>query len=126
MANMMIGVCKLPENKGGTGRYLGVRSYIISGKTGTAEVGNKKDKNSQAKKELAWFIGFREANKDGSEISPEDERLVMVMLELDMEHLPEEYSLMKFMTARVLLKDDELTKPGVTQSAFLAAAGTGN
>ena len=50
----------------------------------------------------------------------------MVMLELDMEHLPEEYSLMKFMIARVLLKDDELTKPGVTQSAFLAAAGTGN
>ena len=56
----------------------------------------------------------------------ENERLVLVMLELDMKNLPEEYSLMKFMTARVLLKDDELTKPGVTQSAFLAAAGTGN
>ena len=125
MANMMIGVCRLPEEHGGTGRYLKVRSFVISGKTGTAEVGNKKDKKSQAKKEIAWFIGFRETNRDGSEVKPEDERLVMVMLELDMENLPEEYSLMKFVIARVLLKDDELTKPGETQTAFLSA-GTGN
>lgn len=118
MAQMMIGVCKLPQDHGGTGRYLGVRSYIIAGKTGTAEVGNKEDKSSQAKKEIAWFIGFRQANKDGSAVAPEDERLVMVMLELDMENLPAEYSLMKFITARVLLKDSELTKPGETKLAF--------
>ena len=119
MANMMIGVCRLPEEHGGTGRYLKVRSFVISGKTGTAEVGNKKDKKSQAKKEI------RETEKDGSPVKPEDERLVMVMLELDMENLPEEYSLMKFVIARVLLKDDELTKPGETETAFLSA-GTGN
>jgi cell division protein FtsI/penicillin-binding protein 2 len=125
MANMMIGVCKLPQDHGGTGRYLGVRSFIISGKTGTAEIGNKKDKNEQAAKEIAWFIGFRKANKDGSEVKPEDERLVLVMLELDMQNLPEEYSLMKFVIARVLLKDDDLTKPGKTNLAFLSSTGSG-
>ena len=125
MANMMIGVCKSPQEHGGTGRNLGVRSFIISGKTGTAEVGNKKDKNSQAKKEIAWFIGFRQAKKDGSAVDPEDERLVLVMLELDMENLPEEYSLMKFVIARVLLKDDDLTKAGETKLALLSSSGSG-
>ncbi len=126
MTKMMIGVCRLPQDHGGTGRYLGVRSYVIAGKTGTAEVGNKKDKSSAAKKEIAWFIGFREANRDGTEVKPEDERLVMVMLELDMENLPEEYATMKFMIARVLLKDDELTEPAVTQTAYLGGATTGS
>ena len=120
MAKMMIGVCK--EEHGGTGRYLGVRSFVISGKTGTAEIGNKKDKSAQASKEIAWFIGFRQTNKDGSPVAPEDERLVMVMLELDMENLPEEYSLMKFIIARVLLKNDELTKPGETRLAFIGTS----
>lgn len=123
MTQMMIGVCKLPQDHGGTGRYLGVRSFVIAGKTGTAEIGNKEDKNAMAKKELAWFIGFREKNKDGTEVKPEDERLVLVMLELDMENLPDEYSLMKFVIARVLLKDDELTKPGETKLAFASASG---
>lgn len=117
MVDMMIGVCALPENQGGTARYLGVRSYIIAGKTGTAEVGKEKEK------ELAWFIGFRQANKDGSELKPEDERLVLVMLELDMNNLPEEYAMMKFMIGRVLLKEDELTKPGETQTAYAVSTG---
>ena len=46
----------------------------------------------------------------------------MVMLELDMENLPEEYSLMKFIIARVLLKNDELTKPGETRLAFIGTS----
>lgn len=126
ITNMMIGVCKSPQEHGGTGRNLGVRSFVIAGKTGTAEVGNKTDKTQQAKKEIAWFIGFREKNKDGSEVKAEDERLVLVMLELDMENLPEEYSLMKFVIARVLLKDDAMTKPGETNLAFISATGSGN
>ena len=125
MADMMIGVCRAPEDHGGTGKYLGVRSYVISGKTGTAEVGNKKDAQSQSAKELAWFIGFRQTNKDGTPVSEENERLVLVMLELDMENLPEEYSLMKFQIARALLKDDDLTKPGVTETGIIGGDATG-
>jgi penicillin-binding protein len=123
MTQMMIGVCRSPQEHGGTGRYLGVRSFVISGKTGTAEIGNKEDKTSSSKKELAWFIGFRELNQDRSEVKPEDERLVLVMLELDMENLPEEYSLMKFKIARVLLKKDDLTEPLVTESAIIQDGG---
>lgn len=113
MMNMMIGVCKLPQDHGGTGRYLGVRSFVISGKTGTAEVGINKEK------ELAWFIGFREAEKGGGALKAKDERLVLVMLELDMNALPEEYSQMKFMVSRVLLKYNELTEPAETQTAYI-------
>ncbi len=113
MMNMMIGVCKLPQDHGGTGRYLGVRSFVISGKTGTAEVGIKKEK------ELAWFIGFREAEKGGGALKAKDERLVLVMLELDMNALPEEYSQMKFMVSRVLLKYNILTEPAETQTAYI-------
>ncbi len=113
MEQFMIGVCKSQQDHGGTGRYLGVRSFVISGKTGTAEVGKKKEK------ELAWFIGFREAEKGGGTLEEENERLVMVMLELDMNALPEEYSQMKFMISRVLLKNDDLTKPAKTESAYL-------
>ena len=120
MTEMMIGVCKSPQDHGGTGRYLGVRSYVISGKTGTAEIGNKEDKTAQSKKELAWFIGFREKNQDLTDVSADNERLVLVMLELDMENLPEEYSLMKFKIARVLLKQDELTEPPVTETAIVS------
>ena len=47
------------------------------------------------------------------------------MLELDMENLPEEYSLMKFVIARVLLKDDDLTKAGETKLALLSSSGSG-
>ncbi len=113
MMNMMIGVCKLPQDHGGTGRYLGVRSFIISGKTGTAEVGMKKEK------ELAWFIGFRQAQKGGGALEAKDDRLVLVMLELDMNALPEEYSQMKFMISRVLLKYNVLTEPAETETAYI-------
>ena len=116
LTQMMIGVCRMEH--GGTARTLGVRSYVIAGKTGTAEIGNKTDAKTQADKELAWFIGFRETNKDGSEVKPENERLVLVMLELDMKNLPEEYSQMKFLIGRALLKDDELTEPGVVESCI--------
>ena len=124
MEHMMEGVCKLPQDHGGTGRYLGVRSYVIAGKTGTAEIGNKKDSQSESAKELAWFIGFRQTHKDGSEIEPENERLVLVMLELDMTNLPAEYSTMKFKIAQALLKDDVLTEPGLTETCI--AGGTGD
>lgn len=112
---MMIGVCALPEDHGGTARYLGIRrTYVIAGKTGTAEVGKEKEK------ELAWFIGFRQAKKDGTVLKADEERLVLVMLELDMNNLPDEYSMMKFMIGRVLLKDDDLTKPGQTNLALIS------
>ena len=114
MEQMMIGVCKSQQEHGGTGRYLGVRSFVISGKTGTAEVGIKKEK------ELAWFIGFREAEKGGGELKEENERLVLVMLELDMNALPDEYSLMKFIISRVLLKDSVFTKPAETTTAYIS------
>ncbi len=114
---MMIGVCALPEDHGGTARYLGIRrTYVIAGKTGTAEVGKEKEK------ELAWFIGFRQAKKDGTDLKADEERLVLVMLELDMNNLPDEYSMMKFMIGRVLLKDDDLTKPGETKLALISTA----
>ena len=117
----MIGVCALPEDHGGTARYLGVRRvYTIAGKTGTAEVGKEKEK------ELAWFIGFRESKKDGSTMDDDEERLVLVMLELDMNNLPDEYAMMKFMIGRVLLKDDDLTKPGETKLALFTSNSSAN
>ena len=107
-------VCALPEEKGGTAKYLGVRRvYRIAGKTGTAEIGTDKSK------ELAWFIGFRSCYKEtGEEVAAEEQRLVLVMLEIDMKNPPEEYTLMKFKIARELLKDDNLTKPGLTETAI--------
>lgn len=109
MAEAMVGVCKSKWDHGGTGKYLGVNSYVIAGKTGTAEVGADKER------ELAWFIGFRYSNPDGSPIAPEDERLVLVMLELNMNALPDDqYAMLKFWIAQVLLKDDVLTQDAVT------------
>ncbi len=122
LTRMMIGVCR--EDHGGTARTLGVHSYTIAGKTGTAEIGNKTDAKTQADKELAWFIGFRETNKDGSEVAPENERLVLVMLELDMSNLPAEYSQMKFLIGRALLKDDELTKPGMVETCYYGSSNS--
>lgn len=118
MENMMKGVCALPEDKGGTAKYLGIRRvYTIAGKTGTAEIGTGDFKN----KELAWFIGFRSCYNTGAgggPIRPEDERLVLVMLEINLEDPPAEYTLMKFKIGRELLKDDDLTKAGLTESAI--------
>lgn len=116
MEQMMIGVCKLPEQGGGTARFLGVRSFIIAGKTGTAEVGHQKEK------ELAWFIGYRAANRDGSTLAAEDERVVVVMLEFNMNDLPQDYAMMKFMIAQALLKDDDLSEPGITETAIVEDA----
>lgn len=113
MEEMMQGVCA--NVKGGTGRWLGVRSYVIAGKTGTAEIGLGKEKD----KELAWFIGFRSQNKDGTEVAPENERLVLVMLELDNKNLPEESAMMKFKIAQALLKDDKLTEPVESETCII-------
>ncbi|MDO4543380.1 MAG: penicillin-binding transpeptidase domain-containing protein [Clostridia bacterium] len=113
MEQAMIGVCKSRWDHGGTGRYLGVTSFVIAGKTGTAEVGEDKEK------ELAWFIGYRYSNPDGSPLDPEDERLVLVMLEIDMLTLPsvdDEYTMLKFWIAQLLLKDDVLTEDAVTEN----------
>ena len=119
LEEMMKGVCALPEDHGGTAKYLGIRrTYTIAGKTGTAEIGTGEKKN----KELAWFIGFRScynAAAGGGQIAAEEERLVLVMLEIDLNDPPEEYTLMKFKIARELLKDDDLTKPGLTETSIV-------
>ncbi|MDO4565360.1 MAG: penicillin-binding transpeptidase domain-containing protein [Clostridia bacterium] len=116
MEQAMIGVCRSRYSGGGTGRYLGVTSYVIAGKTGTAEIG-KAIQDDAKERELAWFIGYRYSNPDGSPLNPEDERLVLVMLELDMANLPDdEYSMLKFWIAQLLLKDDTLTEDDITQN----------
>lgn len=117
IASYMVGVCRLPENHGGTGKYLGVRSYVCAGKTGTAEIGAEKEK------ELAWFIAYRYSNKDGTPLADEDQRLVMVMLELDMTKLPEEYTTMKFNIMQELLKEDPLTEDPITEDIMTQGSG---
>ena len=92
-----------------------MNSYICAGKTGTAEIGTGAVKD----KELAWFIGFRSAVKGDTPVAPEDERLVLVMLEINIKEPPDEYTLMKFKIARELLKDDDLTKPGLTETSII-------
>ncbi len=42
-----------------------------------------------------------------------------------MENLPEEYSLMKFLIARALLKEDDLTKPGITETSIVGGGTIG-
>lgn len=113
LEQFMRGVCA--TNGGGTARFLGVNSYICAGKTGTAEIGTGAVKD----KELAWFIGFRSAVKGDTPVAPEDERLVLVMLEINIKEPPDEYTLMKFKIARELLKDDDLTKPGLTETSII-------
>jgi penicillin-binding protein len=73
----------------GTGSKLRVRDCVIAGKTGTAEIGN--DKN----REIAWFAGYRTG------VDKDDARLVLVMLEVPAR---DEYSNLKFDIARQLLK----------------------
>lgn len=117
---MLQRVCALQRNEGGdaygggTGRYLRVRSYVCAGKTGTAEIGNKENEGDDAPKELAWFVAFRMANKDGSELADKDQRIVLVMLEIDMTTAPEDFTEWKFLIAQELLKDDELTEDPIT------------
>ncbi len=129
--DMLEGVVEPPSNLGknpysrekytgyGTGRFLGVRyTYVCAGKTGTAELA-KKLNAKDADKELAWFVAFRTrryVEKGGGEtrdLDPEDERLVLVMLEIDMTRQVDEWTQMKFLIAQALLKDDVLTvSPG--------------
>lgn len=116
IANAMWGVCRSRYNRGydrgGTGMNLGVNSFEIAGKTGTAEIGKSKA-GEHATKELAWFIGYRYSMPladGGGLVAEEDERLVLVMLELDMENLPAEATMFKFNIAQALLKSDDLTR----------------
>lgn len=75
----------------GTGQKLRVGSYVIAGKTGTAEVIKNKKDNS-------WFIGYRTG------VSEDEERLVLVMLEVP---VGERYSELKLAIARNLLEKDD-------------------
>ena len=102
----------------GTGRFLGVRNtFICAGKTGTAELAKQKNAKD-ADRELAWFVAFRSRHLDGSELKPEEERLVLVMLEIDMTKQVDEWTQMKFLIAQVLLKDDTLTVPPKSESCI--------
>ncbi len=73
----------------GTGRLLDVTDVQIAAKTGTAEIGNDKSR------EIAWFAGFR------CDVEPEQERLVLVMLEVPANG---PYSNTKFTIAKNLLR----------------------
>jgi len=73
----------------GTGRSLKVKGCTVAAKTGTAEIGDDKSR------EISWFAGYRVG------VSGEDERLVLVMLEIPAE---EAYLQLKFDIARALLE----------------------
>ena len=140
--DMLEGVVEAPSNMGknpvtkehwggyGTGRFLSIlRSYTCAGKTGTAELA-KKLNAKDADKELAWFVAFRSRHIDGAELEPEEERLVLVMLEIDMTKQVDEWTQMKFLIAQALLKDDSLTESPTTDTciesdAVNTAAGAG-
>ena len=140
--DMLEGVVEAPSSMGrnpvtkeawagyGTGRFLSVlRTYTCAGKTGTAELA-KKHNAKDADKELAWFVAFRSKHLDGTPLEPEEERLVLVMLEIDMTKQVDEWTMMKFLIAQVLLKDDTLTESPTTETciegdAVNTSAGTG-
>ena len=128
--DMLEGVVEPPSNMGknpvtkapwagyGTGRFLSVlRVYTCAGKTGTAELA-KKQNAKDADKELAWFVAFRSRHLDGTELAPEEERLVLVMLEIDMTKQVDEWTQMKFLIAQALLKDDTLTVSPSSESCI--------
>ncbi len=118
----------------GTGRFLSVlRTYKCAGKTGTAELA-KKFNAKDADKELAWFVAFRSSKyvEDGhgetEQLDPKEDRLVLVMLEIDMTKQVDEWTQMKFLIAQALLKDDDLTKSPTTKNCIVeetTATGTG-
>lgn len=133
---MLEGVVDYPKNLGGkgfgTGRFLSVRQkYKCAGKTGTAEL-DKKANATEANRELAWFCAYRNREYiDGAnavkfvsdeestvQLSPSDERLVLVMLEIDMTKQAKEWTQMKFLIAQALLKDDTLTETPVTSTVL--------
>ena len=117
----------------GTGRFLSVlRTYKCAGKTGTAELA-KKFNAKDADKELAWFVAFRSSKyvEDGhgetEQLDPKEDRLVLVMLEIDMTRQVDEWTQMKFLIAQALLKDDSLTKSPTTKNCIVeetTATGT--
>ena len=136
--DMLEGVVEPPSNMGknpitkqnwggyGTGRFLSVlREYTCAGKTGTAELA-KKLNAKDADKELAWFVAFRSKHLDGTPLKPEEERLVLVMLEIDMTKQVEEWTQMKFLIAQVLLKDDTLTESPGTDTCIEGDTGAGD
>lgn len=131
--DMLEGVVEAPSSMGrnpvtkeawggyGTGRFLSVlRTYTCAGKTGTAELA-KKLNAKDADRELAWFVAFRSRHLDGTELKPEEERLVLVMLEIDMTRQVDEWTQMKFLIAQVLLKDDTLTVPVTSETCIVAS-----
>ena len=141
--DMLEGVVEAPSTMGknpvtkehwggyGTGRFLSVlRTYTCAGKTGTAELA-KKQNAKDADKELAWFVAFRSRHIDGTELDPGEERLVLVMLEIDMTKQVDEWTQMKFLIAQALLKDDSLTESPTSDTCIegdtvtTAAASTG-
>ncbi|MBQ5567849.1 MAG: (2Fe-2S)-binding protein [Oscillospiraceae bacterium] len=63
---------------------------------------------------------------DGTPLKPEEERLVLVMLEIDMTKQVEEWTQMKFLIAQVLLKDDTLTVSPGTDTCIEGDTGTGD
>lgn len=78
----------MDKDLNGTGRMLRARGCTVAGKTGTAEIGSDKSR------EISWFVGFR------VNVSPEDELLVLVVLELPTQDI---YSSLKFDIARELI-----------------------
>ena len=75
-------------------------------------------------------MAFRSRHIDGAELEPEEERLVLVMLEIDMTKQVDEWTQMKFLIAQALLKDDSLTESPTTDTciesdAVNTAAGAG-
>lgn len=130
--DMLEGVVALPRSMGrgydgfGTGRFLGVRrTYLCAGKTGTAEL-DKAQNAKEANKEIAWFVAYRSAKLDGTELKDSEERLVLVMLEVDMTKQVSEWTQMKFQIAQALLKDDTLTEEPVTEDIMTAGITLGN
>lgn len=130
--DMLEGVVEAPSSMGknpvtklnwagyGTGRFLSVlRKYVCAGKTGTAELA-KKHNAKDADKELAWFVAFRSRHLDaeGSKLEPDEERLVLVMLEIDMTKQVDEWTMMKFLIAQEILKDDKLTESPESEDCF--------
>ncbi len=79
----------MDPDKNGTGRSLRVPDCTVAGKTGTAELDNEKSRI------ISWIAAYR------FDVGEEDERLVLVMLEV-----PNSggYSSLKFQIARELLK----------------------
>ena len=87
---------------------------------------DKAQNAKEANKEIAWFVAYRSAKLDGTELKDSEERLVLVMLEVDMTKQVSEWTQMKFQIAQALLKDDTLTEEPVTEDIMTAGINLGN